>query len=220
MSKLKEIVEQLESCGYECVAGKLENNVAFIELKRLAEQEGEHARNPVDDLSNTHQPLKGRTKLNLDDVVRNKTTGEYGTVHYSSFGYSIHTWDEGAHCLGKTVGAPANEILEHWEVVELPEGYVKAPYGGIRKPKTHELKTFPQYFYAVQQGLKPFEIRRNDRKFLVGDRLLLKEWNPLSQRYTGEELLVEVTYITDFEQKDGYVVMGIKPVAEGVNEVG
>lgn len=37
--KLKEIVEQLESCKYECQAGPLENNVAFIELKELAEQE-------------------------------------------------------------------------------------------------------------------------------------------------------------------------------------
>lgn len=35
---LKEIVEQLELCGYECEGGKLENNVAFIALKKLAEQ--------------------------------------------------------------------------------------------------------------------------------------------------------------------------------------
>jgi hypothetical protein len=30
---LKEIVEQLKSCRYECEAGPLENNVAFIELE-------------------------------------------------------------------------------------------------------------------------------------------------------------------------------------------
>lgn len=35
---LKEIVEQLESCDYRCEAGSLENNVAFQELKRLAEK--------------------------------------------------------------------------------------------------------------------------------------------------------------------------------------
>lgn len=38
MMTIKEIVEQLESCGYECEGGKLENNVAFQELKKLAEQ--------------------------------------------------------------------------------------------------------------------------------------------------------------------------------------
>lgn len=30
---LREIIEQLESCNYECEAGNLENNVAWQELK-------------------------------------------------------------------------------------------------------------------------------------------------------------------------------------------
>lgn len=38
---LKEIVEQLESCGYECEAGPLSNNTAFIELKERAAEEDE-----------------------------------------------------------------------------------------------------------------------------------------------------------------------------------
>lgn len=38
---LKEIVEQLESCGYTCQAGPLENNTAFVKLKELAEAEGD-----------------------------------------------------------------------------------------------------------------------------------------------------------------------------------
>lgn len=37
---IKEIVEQLKSCGYECQAGPLENNVAFIELEKLAQDSG------------------------------------------------------------------------------------------------------------------------------------------------------------------------------------
>ena len=36
---LGEIVKQLESCGYECEAGFLENNTAFIALKELAEKD-------------------------------------------------------------------------------------------------------------------------------------------------------------------------------------
>jgi hypothetical protein len=35
---LREIVEQLQSCNYECEAGPLENNVAFVDLQRLADQ--------------------------------------------------------------------------------------------------------------------------------------------------------------------------------------
>lgn len=37
--ELKEIVEQLEACGFECEAGPLENNTAFVELKKRAEFE-------------------------------------------------------------------------------------------------------------------------------------------------------------------------------------
>lgn len=34
---LTEIVEQLRSCNYECEAGRLEDNVAFVELVQMAE---------------------------------------------------------------------------------------------------------------------------------------------------------------------------------------
>jgi len=33
---LKQIVEQLGMCGYECEGGKLEMNTAFIELKKIS----------------------------------------------------------------------------------------------------------------------------------------------------------------------------------------
>lgn len=39
---LKEIVEQLKACNYECEAGPLENNVAFQKLEELA-NEGKRA---------------------------------------------------------------------------------------------------------------------------------------------------------------------------------
>lgn len=47
---------------------------------------------------------------------------------------------------------------------------------------THHLKTKPEYFQAVINGKKPFEIRYNDRNFQVGDRVILEE-------YTGKELI-------------------------------
>ena len=36
-NNLPEIIKQLESCGYNCEGGSLQNNVAFIELKRMAD---------------------------------------------------------------------------------------------------------------------------------------------------------------------------------------
>ncbi|CAM5579077.1 Domain of Uncharacterised Function with PDB structure [Niallia circulans] len=76
--------------------------------------------------------------------------------------------------------------------------------------KRHELKIEPQYYSAVLAGVKTFEIRRNDRDFKIGDEILLTEFVPEENRYTNRELLKQITYITDYAQKDGYVVMGIK----------
>lgn len=84
----------------------------------------------------------------------------------------------------------------------------------------HALKTWPAYFRAVESGDKPFEIRKNDRNYKVGDTLLLQEFNPMSEigkQYTGNELEFVVTYILlgdeigkNFGVQDGFIVMGIK----------
>jgi len=60
---------------------------------------------------------------------------------------------------------------------------------------THQLKTWPMYFQAIQQASKNFELRRNDRNFQVGDVLELQEWDPTGETYTGQSVLRLVTYI-------------------------
>jgi hypothetical protein len=78
----------------------------------------------------------------------------------------------------------------------------------------HELKTWPEYFQAVWDCRKTFEVRKDDRGFRVGDRLLLREWSP-EGGYTGRQLTARVRYVlADFEGlAPGWVVMGI---TEGV----
>ena len=41
----------------------------------------------------------------------------------------------------------------------------------------HELKISPEYYDAVVNGIKPFEIRKNDRNYSVGDALRLREFD-------------------------------------------
>ena len=47
---------------------------------------------------------------------------------------------------------------------------------------------------------------------MVGDLLVLKEWDPRRERYTGREMQKEVTYLMvggQFGIEPGYVVMGL-----------
>jgi hypothetical protein len=75
------------------------------------------------------------------------------------------------------------------------------PIEHAREPILHELKCWPQFFDAIARGCKRHDLRRaNDRDFRVGDRLLLREFDPESGGYTGREQIVAVTYITSSKQ--------------------
>jgi ribosomal protein S17 len=69
----------------------------------------------------------------------------------------------------------------------------------MRPPKIHTLKTWPEYYKAVVEGRKKFEIRKNDRDFQVGDCLVLQEFDPGLDRYTSEMRAFKVTYILEGE---------------------
>lgn len=74
--------------------------------------------------------------------------------------------------------------------------------------KTHELKILPEYFNAVIDGSKTFELRNNDRDFQKGDTLILKEYETLfitvgqygeelkrKGGYTGRTIEKQITYV-------------------------
>lgn len=44
--------------------------------------------------------------------------------------------------------------------------------------KTHSVKSWPTEFEAVADGIKTFEVRRNDRDYQPGDVLVLREYVP------------------------------------------
>lgn len=77
--------------------------------------------------------------------------------------------------------------------------------------KIHNLKILPEYYAAVRNGTKRFEVRENDRQFELGDILRLMEWEE-GAGFSGAEILVPVTYIlygSHYGVRDGYCVMSI-----------
>jgi len=78
----------------------------------------------------------------------------------------------------------------------------------------HELKVNPQFWQPLKRGEKPFEVRRNDRDFKVGDICKFREYDP-SFGYAGSDTLgLPITYILypeDFVPgaiAPGYVILG------------
>ena len=74
--------------------------------------------------------------------------------------------------------------------------------------KTHDLKTWPEFFEKVATEDKTFEMRLNDRGYAVGDVLKLREFDPSSGAYSGRWIEKEVSYVLD-GGKDGF--LGLRP---------
>lgn len=84
----------------------------------------------------------------------------------------------------------------------------------------HELKVLPAYFHPICEGVKTFEVRRDDRGFQRGQIIRLREWDynhgvTEKSRYTGNEDFVRIEWILTGGQmgiEPGYVVMSIRQI--------
>lgn len=84
--------------------------------------------------------------------------------------------------------------------------------------KTHFIKIEPKYFLHVIGKNKKNEIRKNDRKYKIGDIVVLQEYEKETNSYTGRTAIVEITYITSFMQKRNIVVFSFDLLACCSNE--
>jgi hypothetical protein len=96
--------------------------------------------------------------------------------------------------------------------------------GVVRGPITHEVKCWTVPFAAVKSGAKPWELRKNDRDYRVGDTLIQHEWEPDECRFTGdsvEHVIGWALYGPAFGLPEGYVVMSLaaQPSAHPVDIV-
>lgn len=76
--------------------------------------------------------------------------------------------------------------------------------------KLHTLMIEPESLTAKMAGKKPFEIRKNDRNFEAGDivRYIPEGIVDYEDAIMIECRLYQIVCITDYEQKDGYIVFG------------
>jgi len=84
-------------------------------------------------------------------------------------------------------------------------------------PIIHHLKTWPEYFERIYNGDKAFEVRKTDRDFREGDFLVLKEYDPTNESYSGRQFSAIITFILRggvFGIQEGYCVMSIKSLTK------
>lgn len=98
------------------------------------------------------------------------------------------------------------------KAVDLIQKYLDKATSKVRGMKTHNLKSWSDAFEAIWSEKKRHEYRVNDRDFVVGDELVLQEYDPADGSFLGRSLRVGVTHIDYgpiWEIPDGYCVMSI-----------
>ncbi|MBI1863989.1 DUF3850 domain-containing protein [Candidatus Woesebacteria bacterium] len=83
-----------------------------------------------------------------------------------------------------------------------------------------EKKTWPTMFEKILSGTKNFDMRIADFECEPGDTLILKEYDPGTQKYTGREISKKITFVLKTKdqkfwkkediEKYGFLVMGLK----------
>lgn len=89
----------------------------------------------------------------------------------------------------------------------------------MRAPRTHHLKTHPIPFRAIVQLRKKAELRHNDRDYMEGDKLVLQEYDPITNQYSGLEIKADISHVIDVDQwrtpttpRTGMVVLSLDNV--------
>lgn len=67
------------------------------------------------------------------------------------------------------------------------------------------MKSWSEFFQAIKEGRKLHDLRsKKDRTFRVGDTITLREFMQFEGEDTGNEIMVEITYITSNDTPCAY----------------
>ncbi|HAR54737.1 TPA: hypothetical protein DCR79_00370 [Patescibacteria group bacterium] len=65
-------------------------------------------------------------------------------------------------------------------------------------------KMWPGYLEDITSGKKKYDMRLNDFEINEGDTLVLEEWDPATQQYTGRNIEKKVAYVGKFDLKNSF----------------
>ncbi len=81
---------------------------------------------------------------------------------------------------------------------------------------THALKTWLNFYKHQEDGVKLFELRKDDRPYKVGDTFLSQEFDNAKNEYTGKETSFRIAYILRdaemFGLKTGYCILQLAQI--------
>lgn len=77
---------------------------------------------------------------------------------------------------------------------------------------TYNVKSWTHFFQAIKRGDKLHDMRDlRDRKYKVGDVLILQEYDPFKGEYTGDTCRVKITYITSADTPCAFSSSALAP---------
>lgn len=73
----------------------------------------------------------------------------------------------------------------------------------------HDLKCVAKHFQPLVDGVQKAEVRRDDRKYQIGDTVTLHEGDLSLEgfKYTGRKITAQISFMSDFGCQHGYVVL-------------
>lgn len=86
---------------------------------------------------------------------------------------------------------------------------------------THALKVLPEFYDAVLNGSKTFELRKFDRPFMPGETIILQEY--IKPAYTARELELKITHVLYAGKVAGlmknFCIISFNPVFSNVDKL-
>lgn len=76
--------------------------------------------------------------------------------------------------------------------------------------KTHKLKILEKYYDPILLGVKTYEIRKNDRGYKMGDRVVLTPIDNHGRKVADKPpIKATIGYVCDYMQVVNYVVFSL-----------